>query len=191
MSARLQSASIPAQTLTLGCAIAFGFACAAAQPASQAPFGVVLDRVVAVVNNHAILSTDLDDEIRLSILDPSQGNRYEPHWGDAANSWRSLEVIGVPGHDTGIKQRVYLPIHSELKYEGSLFAKHLAGPATLIAGGLLVGFGTRLANGCTSGHGVCGLARLSPRSLAATAAFMAAGFATVFVVRHVLAGGLQ
>ena len=64
----------------------------------------------------------------------------------------------------------------------------LAGPATLIAGGLLVGFGTRLANGCTSGHGVCGFARLSPRSLVATLTFMAAGFATVFVVRHVLSG---
>ena len=56
---------------------------------------------------------------------------------------------------------------------------------TLIIGGLLVGFGTRLANGCTSGHGVCGVARLSPRSFAATATFMAAGFATVFLVRHV------
>jgi uncharacterized protein len=51
--------------------------------------------------------------------------------------------------------------------------------------GLLVGFGTRLANGCTSGHGVCGVARLSPRSLAATATFMAMGAATVFVVRHI------
>ena len=61
-----------------------------------------------------------------------------------------------------------------------------ADSATLILGGLLVGFGTRLANGCTSGHGVCGLARLSPRSLAATATFMAAGFLTVFVVRHLL-----
>ena len=61
-----------------------------------------------------------------------------------------------------------------------------ANAATLIVGGLLVGFGTRLANGCTSGHGVCGLARLSPRSLAATATFMAAGFLTVFLVRHVV-----
>jgi uncharacterized protein len=61
-----------------------------------------------------------------------------------------------------------------------------ANAVTLILGGLLVGFGTRLANGCTSGHGVCGLARVSPRSLAATAAFMAAGFATVFLVRHAL-----
>jgi len=58
----------------------------------------------------------------------------------------------------------------------------------LIAAGLLVGFGTRLGNGCTSGHGVCGMARLSPRSIAATAAFMAAGFATVFVFRHVIGG---
>lgn len=57
----------------------------------------------------------------------------------------------------------------------------------LIAAGLLVGFGTRLGNGCTSGHGVCGLARLSPRSIAATATFMAAGFATVFLLRHAVA----
>lgn len=55
----------------------------------------------------------------------------------------------------------------------------------LVAGGLLVGFGTRIANGCTSGHGVCGVARLSPRSLAATAAFMAIGVATVFLTRHI------
>lgn len=56
----------------------------------------------------------------------------------------------------------------------------------LIGAGLLVGVGTRLGNGCTSGHGVCGMARLSPRSIAATATFMAAGFATVFLIRHVL-----
>jgi hypothetical protein len=55
----------------------------------------------------------------------------------------------------------------------------------LVAGGLLVGYGTQLGSGCTSGHGVCGLARGSRRSLAATAAFMAAGMVTVFVVRHV------
>jgi hypothetical protein len=51
---------------------------------------------------------------------------------------------------------------------------------------LAVGIGTRYGAGCTSGHGVCGLSRLSPRSLAATLAFMGSGFATVFVVRHVL-----
>lgn len=59
-----------------------------------------------------------------------------------------------------------------------------AGPATLVAAGLLVGLGTRLANGCTSGHGVCGVGRASPRSLVATATFIVAGGLTVLVVRH-------
>ena len=56
----------------------------------------------------------------------------------------------------------------------------------LIVAGVLVGYGTRMGGGCTSGHGVCGLSRLSPRSLVATLVFMGAGFATVFVVRHLL-----
>lgn len=55
---------------------------------------------------------------------------------------------------------------------------------TLVIAGLLVGFGTRLGSGCTSGHGVCGLARRSPRSLAATVTFMLFGIVTVFLVRH-------
>ncbi len=59
-----------------------------------------------------------------------------------------------------------------------------AGYGALVAAGLLVGIGTRYGSGCTSGHGVCGLSRLSPRSLAATAVFMAAGFVTVFMMRH-------
>ena len=58
---------------------------------------------------------------------------------------------------------------------------------TLIIAGLLVGVGTRYGSGCTSGHGVYGLSRMSPRSLVATVAFMLAGFATVFVVRHLIA----
>lgn len=58
--------------------------------------------------------------------------------------------------------------------------------AAVVVAGLLVGFGTRLGSGCTSGHGVCGLSRLSPRSLVATLTFMAAGFAMVFVLRHLL-----
>jgi uncharacterized protein len=62
-----------------------------------------------------------------------------------------------------------------------------AGWATLVVAGLLVGVGTRYGAGCTSGHGVCGLSRLSTRSLAATLSFMATGFMTVFVARHVLA----
>ncbi|QBQ98413.1 YeeE/YedE family protein [Paraburkholderia pallida] len=63
-----------------------------------------------------------------------------------------------------------------------------ASPVTLVIAGLLVGVGTRYASGCTSGHGVCGIARGSLRSFAATGLFMAAGFVTVFAVRH-LAGG--
>jgi len=64
-------------------------------------------------------------------LNYAQGNRYELHWGDAANSWRSLEIIGVPGQPTGIMQKVYLPVHRELAYNGSLFARHISGPSEL------------------------------------------------------------
>lgn len=60
-----------------------------------------------------------------------------------------------------------------------------ASMGTLIVAGLLVGLGTRIGSGCTSGHGVCGLSRLSPRALVATLTFMAAGFVTVALVRHV------
>ena len=61
-----------------------------------------------------------------------------------------------------------------------------ANTITTVIAGLLVGIGTRYASGCTSGHGVCGLSRLSPRSLVATLSFMGAGFGTVLVVRHIL-----
>ena len=60
--------------------------------------------------------------------------------------------------------------------------------AVLVTGGVLVGFGTRLGGGCTSGHGVCGMAQLSPRSVAATVVFMASGAMTVLIVRHVAGG---
>ena len=63
-----------------------------------------------------------------------------------------------------------------------------AGFGALVVAGLLVGLGTRYGSGCTSGHGVCGVSRLSPRSLVATAVFIGAGFVTVFVLRHLLAG---
>lgn len=75
---------------------------------------------------------------------------------------------------------------------GALLLAMLAGPIEtrfpdslwqLVLGGLIVGFGTRLGSGCTSGHGVCGMSRLSPRSLLATALFMASGFATVAIMR--------
>lgn len=61
-----------------------------------------------------------------------------------------------------------------------------ANTTTLITAGLLVGIGTRYGSGCTSGHGVCGISRLSPRSFVATLCFMSAGFVTVYVLRHVL-----
>ena len=101
------------------------------------------------------------------------GGLIPPRSGDW--QWRALAILGL----------IVSPLVA-----GFLFAPAApvieANAATLIVGGLLVGFGTRLGNGCTSGHGVCGLARLSPRSLAATAVFMGAGFLTVFLVRHVL-----
>ena len=70
---------------------------------------------------------------------------------------------------------------------GPIEARFAPGWGWLIAGGLITGFGTRLGSGCTSGHGVCGMSRLSPRSLLATATFIAAGMATVALVN--LAGG--
>lgn len=60
-----------------------------------------------------------------------------------------------------------------------------ASPLMMIVGGLLVGFGTRLGSGCTSGHGICGISRLSKRSIVATTTFMFAGFVTVYIIRHI------
>jgi hypothetical protein len=70
----------------------------------------------------------------------------------------------------------------------SAFGAPIASLPILAVGGLLVGYGTQLGNGCTSGHGVCGLGRRSPRSLVAVLTFMAVAFATVFVTRHLLGG---
>jgi alpha-L-arabinofuranosidase len=65
-------------------------------------------------------------------LDQSQGNRYEPRYGDGANSWLSLVIMGVPGQPTGIRQKVYLPVHRTLEYKGGLYARHLSGPSGVI-----------------------------------------------------------
>ena len=99
------------------------------------------------------------------------GGLFKPVAGDVA--WRAAFVIGLIGAPLVYALFAALPIP---EIDASFGA--------LIAAGLLVGVGTRHGSGCTSGHGVCGLARLSPRSLVATAAFMVAGFATVFVTRH-------
>ncbi|MCJ2127624.1 YeeE/YedE family protein [Methylobacterium sp. E-045] len=88
--------------------------------------------------------------------------------------WRWAFLVGL----------LFGPLLYRLAY-GAWPVVHLDAPWPLIVlGGLLVGYGTRLGGGCTSGHGVCGLARLSPRSIAAVATFMAAAAATVFLVRH-------
>jgi len=64
-------------------------------------------------------------------LDARQGNRYELNYGDAANSWQSLRVFGVPGEPTGIKQKVYLPTHRTRDYAGSFYARHMSGDTTI------------------------------------------------------------
>ncbi|MBM4383112.1 MAG: YeeE/YedE family protein [Deltaproteobacteria bacterium] len=97
-----------------------------------------------------------------------------PTRGDFA--WRLAFLVGLP-LGAALVVRATSDVHG--------FAITASWP-TLIAGGLLVGFGTALGNGCTSGHGVCGIARGSKRSVAATATFMASAIAATFVLRHVL-----
>ena len=90
--------------------------------------------------------------------------------------WRLLFLLGMIGGTTA-----YVLI------SGHAANPRVGYPASwLVIGGFLVGYGTSLGNGCTSGHGVCGLGRLSLRSLAATLTFMATGAATVLVIRHLL-----
>ena len=99
------------------------------------------------------------------------GGLLKPVKGDVA--WRLAFVLGLLGAPSA-----YLLFNDVPGLQID------AGYAALIAAGFLVGVGTRYGSGCTSGHGVSGLSRLSPRSLAATASFMGAGFLTVYVVRH-------
>jgi uncharacterized protein len=99
------------------------------------------------------------------------GGLLKPVKGDVA--WRTAFVIGLVGAPAVYAVFATVPLP---KIDAQFGA--------LVVAGLLVGIGTRYGSGCTSGHGVCGLARLSPRSAVATAVFMGAGFATVFVVRH-------
>lgn len=94
-------------------------------------------------------------------------------------SWRLVFLLGLP-------LGAWLATRAGGDAQGFAIT---SSPALLIAGGLLVGFGTQLGNGCTSGHGVCGMARGSRRSIVATVAFMATAAATVFVMRHVVGGG--
>lgn len=101
------------------------------------------------------------------------GGLFSPKAGDVA--WRLAFVLGLLA-----APMLYAGLRGpwEVRIE--------AGWGAVVAAGLLVGIGTRYASGCTSGHGVCGLSRLSPRSLVATMSFMAMGFIVVYLVRHVL-----
>lgn len=93
--------------------------------------------------------------------------------------WRVVFVVGLVAGGVCLRTLAPDPFHGLA-----------ATPwAVLLPAGLLVGFGAGLGNGCTSGHGVCGVARLSPRSIVATVTFMLAGAVTVFVVRHLVRGG--
>ncbi|AXL50807.1 YeeE/YedE [Paraburkholderia caffeinilytica] len=99
------------------------------------------------------------------LLDTTSGDR----------AWRAAFVLGLFAAPWLFKLSTALPA-----------VTIVSSPPVLVVAGLLVGIGTRYASGCTSGHGVCGLSRGSVRSLAATATFMAVGFFTVFVTRHLL-----
>jgi uncharacterized membrane protein YedE/YeeE len=102
------------------------------------------------------------------------GGLLRPLRGDVA--WRIAFLVGLLGAPLVYGTFATLP---EARIDAST--------GILVVAGLLVGVGTRYGSGCTSGHGVCGLSRRSPRSLVATASFMLAGFVTVYVVRHLMA----
>lgn len=117
---------------------------------------------------------------RLAGISTIAGGAFPLRRGD--ETWRFLFLLGLPvGAWLGfmVGPRFFSEIPATLPEVGLT-------PLWLVGAGLLVGVGTRLSNGCTSGHGICGLARLSPRSFVAVGTFMAAAIVTVFVARHVL-----
>jgi len=96
------------------------------------------------------------------------------------SQWRALFLLGLL-----VGAGLYLLVNADLAVDIQ------ASPLWSAIAGLLVGFGTRMGSGCTSGHGICGIARLSRRSFTATLLFMVTAIVTVFVSRHVISGGLQ
>jgi uncharacterized protein len=117
---------------------------------------------------------------RLAGISTIAGNVLPLRHGD--NLWRFLFLAGLPlGAWLGLlyAPRLFGEVPAALPIIG-------LGPLGLMSAGLLVGIGTRLANGCTSGHGICGLSRLSQRSFVAVGTFLASAMVTVFVVRHVI-----
>lgn len=106
------------------------------------------------------------------------GGLFSPKPGDFA--WRVAFTVGLLG--VGVVAAVMFP--------EQVAASQTRTPLAMIAAGVIVGYGTRLGNGCTSGHGVCGISRLSVRSLVATATFMATGIITVTIIHFVFGGSL-
>ena len=103
------------------------------------------------------------------------GGLISPLKGDVG--WRISFLLGMAA----------APLVASFVFPQLLSAPRIdAGLIALVAAGLLVGFGTRLGSGCTSGHGVCGLSRLSPRSLVSTLTFMSLGFTVVYIARHLI-----
>ena len=126
----------------------------------------------AIIGTAAALFAVLNG--RIAGISGILGGLMRPQAGDV--SWRIAFVAGLVAAPLAWGLLAALP---EIRVDASY-------PA-LAAAGLLVGVGTRYGGGCTSGHGVCGVSRASPRSIAATLAFMAAGSATVYVARHLIA----
>jgi uncharacterized protein len=104
------------------------------------------------------------------VLNPAKGE----------TGWKASFIAGLLAGGTLL--RIFLP----REFDFGIVRPY----GMLVIAGLLVGFGTRLGNGCTSGHGICGISRLSPRSMVATATFIASGAATVYIVDHLLGGSL-
>ncbi len=116
-------------------------------------------------------------EGRIAGISGIVGGLLQRTQGDA--SWRILFLLGL----------LLSPLLMMLLTGQRAHIEATVSPRVLVIAGLLVGFGTRLGSGCTSGHGVCGLARRSPRSLTAVLTFIATGALTVFVMRHLIGGG--
>ena len=135
-------------------------------PASAAAGGILIGTAVGML---LLLNG------RIAGVSGILGGLLRPQRGDAA--WRIAFIAGLLAAPLCYAIVGKLP---PITFDATL-------PAIAVAG-LLVGIGTRYGAGCTSGHGICGIARLSPRSIAATLCFMAAGMATVFVARHLLGG---
>lgn len=113
---------------------------------------------------------------RIAGLSGIVGGLLQPNSGDVA--WRATFIIGLLCGAVLI--RLFHPEAMQIRIDVSL-------PAVVL-GGLLVGIGTRIGNGCTSGHGVCGVGRLAPRSMVASAVFLIFAMATTYLIRHVIGG---